>query len=327
MSRTVRGLVPLLGYMVLVAGTDVFTGNRLQSLNPVTVGALSFTFAAILLLGLSVARKGLAPTLRPLRTHRHDVLAINIMTAVVWLTLLFALKYLEPAVVSVVAFAVGPALTMILGRLLRRGSSILPTELVVSLVILVLIGVLGWGSVDGLSSLGDIGSTKAVLGLVLGVVCGLACTGNTIYAKRLDDGGLSPLSTLAVRYFVMIGVSWLWVAMIPNPAIAPAILPSLAIALIGVSLQNYLGQVGIKYVEPITASLLDTLSPVVTFALQLFDSRLHPSVLTLACTIGITLLVALGVVARSRNEIKLSRAVAVERHTINLPVEVMTGEH
>jgi drug/metabolite transporter (DMT)-like permease len=327
MPNTARGLFPLLAYMTLVAGTDVFTGNRLQSLNPVTVGALSFTFAAILLLGLSVARKGVVPTLRPLRTHRHDVIAINIMTAVVWLTLLFALKYLEPAVVSVVAFAVGPAVTVIFGRLLRRGSSILPTELVVSLVILILIGVLGWGSLDGLSSLGHIGTTKAVLGLVLGIVCGLACTGNTIYAKRLDEGGLSPLSTLAVRYFVMIGVSWLWVAVAPNPDIGPAILPSLAIAVIGVALQNYLGQVGIKYVEPITASLLDTLSPVVTFALQLFDSRLHPSALTLACTMGVTLLVALGVVARSRHEIKVSRAIAAERPTVDLPVGVMTGEH
>jgi drug/metabolite transporter (DMT)-like permease len=324
MSNTLRGLIPLLGYAAFIAATDVYTGNRLQSLSPVTVAAVSFTLAAVWFLGLDAGRRGLVSALRPLRTHRHDIVAINVTTAGAWLTLLFALKYLEPAVLNVIAFAIGPALTALLGPMLRRGSLVLVTERVVAIAILALIGLLSWGSVGGLSGVGKVGMGHAVLGLALGVACGLACTGNVIYSKRLIDGGLTPLSSSAVRYFLMIAMSWALVAASGTRGIGASILPGAVIALIGLGLPTYLGQVGIKHVEPITAALLDTLSPVCAFLLQLLDGRLHPSGVTLAGIAGITVCVGFGVLARRRYETRPgpSRAVPMP---ITAPVEVGAG--
>jgi drug/metabolite transporter (DMT)-like permease len=153
-----------------------------------------------------------------------------------------------------------------------------------------------------------------VLGLTLGLACGLAYTGNTIFSKRLSDAGLSPLSTLALRFQLMVVVSWIMVIADGGPGIGRAIVPAALLALINV-VQSYLGQVGIKYVEPITASLLDTLSPLCAFLLQLFDGRLAPSGFTLACIVAITGLVALGVVARHRFDVAQSAQTVQAPHT------------
>jgi drug/metabolite transporter (DMT)-like permease len=315
MSNTLRGLTPLIAFVVLNAATDVYAGNMTQSVSPIAIAAVAFTLAALVFLGLDVTRRG-AAAFRPRSGHRHDIIALNVCTALTWLTLLYSLKLLEPAVVSVVTFAIGPVITALLGPLLRRGSTVLATEVAVALGILVLIAVLSWGSLRGLSGVGEMTAGRAVLGLVLGVICGLGYSGTIIYSKRLDDAGLSPLSTLAFRYVLMIAVSWSLVGAGQASGVGSALLPGACIAIIGVGLTNYLGQVGIRYVEPITASLLDTLSPVCAFALQLFDGRLQPSGLTLGCIVGITGLVAIAVAARHRHETRRRPAVVISLEII-----------
>jgi drug/metabolite transporter (DMT)-like permease len=313
MSNTLRGLVPLIGFVVLNAATDVYAGNKTQSVSPITIAAVSFTIAAVIFVALNaLVTRGLGAALRPARTHKYDTIMINVTTAVTWLTLLFSLKYLEPAVVSVVTFAIGPTLMVLIGPVLRRGTSVLKAEVVVSAVILVLICVLSWGSVSGLSSIGEVDRGQAILGLVLGVTCGLGYTATIVYSKRLSEAGLTPLSSMAVRYFLMVVVCWGLVSVADNPGVREALVPGAVVAVIGVGLTNYLGQVGIRYVEPITASLIDTLAPVVTFGIQLADGRLKPSGLTLSCVVGITVMVGVGVLARSRHE----------RRTAAAPVEV-----
>ena len=307
MSNTLRGLVPLIPFVVVNAATDVYGGNRTQSINPIVLAAVSFTFAVVLFLGLDSGRRGVPSALRPFRTHRRDVIAINVMTAITWLTLLSALKYLEPAVVNVTTFAIGPAAAVLLTPLLRRGSRVLPSELVVSFCIFVLIGILGWGSFTGRSGIGHVGGGQATLRLTLGVICGLAYTGTILYSKRLSDSGLTPLSSLAVRYPATVIMAWVRVAFMDHPDVGAALVPGAVIAVISIGLTNYLGQVGIRYVEPITASLLDTLSPVFVLLLQLFDGRLRPSALTIGCVLGITVLVGVGVAARSRLESRTAR--------------------
>jgi drug/metabolite transporter (DMT)-like permease len=321
-SNTARGLGPLLGYAILSAAVDVYAGNTLQSISPIGLAAVSFTFAAVFFLGLDAARNGLAAVLRPLRTHTLDVVAINVMTAGTWLTLLYALRHLEPAVVNVIAFSIGPALTVLLGPLLRRGNPVLRAERLVSAGILVVIAALMWSSAAGLSGVRGLPAGEAVTGLVLSVLCGLFCTGNVIYSKRLSDRGLTPLNSLTLRYFVVIAVCWALTGASGGGGLGHAVLPGLVIAVIGIALPMYLGQVGIKYVEPVTASLIDALSPVAAVLLQLPDGRLHPSPHTIAGILAVTALVGVGVLARDRAERRQSRR-ADERPP---PVPILQGD-
>jgi drug/metabolite transporter (DMT)-like permease len=214
-------------------------------------------------------------------------------------------------VVNVVGLAVGPVFTVLLGPLLRRGSSALGTEIAVSVGICGFIAVLAWGSVSGQSAVGDVGTAAATLGVVLTLVCGLASTANVIYSKRLSDAGQSPQSVLAVRFFLMIAVAWTMVLLSDSPKLVAAFLPATVIAVIGVALPMYLIQVGIKHTEPITASLITALSPPFAYLLQFQDRRLQPSVLTLVGLGGITVLVGVAVVARGHAERRSPSRVTV----------------
>jgi drug/metabolite transporter (DMT)-like permease len=222
--------------------------------------------------------------------------------------MLFALRYLEPAVVNVVGIALGPVLTLAFNPLLRRGTAILRAEAWVAAGIGVLIGLLLWGSFTGHSGL-DRTSGETLAGVALVLVTGVGSVTNVIYSKRLSDADLPPRRVLAVRFFLILAVTWALVAVDDAPGVGVALGPSALIALLGVALPLYLLQVGIRRTEPITASILLTLSPLFAYVMQLADNRLTPSVLTLGCVAGIVALVGAGTVARLRHD---REAVAAE---------------
>ncbi len=301
---TFRGVPPLLAYALLSASVDVYAGHQEQSLDPIAVGAISFTIAALVFYVPAAARRG-AAALRPLRTHPYEVAALNVAIAVTWLFLLYALKLIEPAVVNSVALAIGPALVVLVGPVLRRGTSVLPIEAAAAAGILGLIGVLSWASLAGLSGVRHIGAGTAALGLAATIGSGLGTTANVIYSKRLSEAGYRPVEVLPIRYFLMIAICWVLVASGHGGGphgLAVAFVPAAVIALIGVVGPNYLVQLGLGQTEPITVALLANLAPVLTYLLQLSDSRLHPSAVSLAGVLGITALVAAGVIARGRHD-------------------------
>ncbi|MFB7685606.1 DMT family transporter [Streptomyces sp. NPDC056140] len=306
-------------YAALSAAFDVYAAERVQQYSPMVLAALSFGLVTTLFLGWDLARRGPGEVLRPVRARRGDVLALNVTTAVGWLTMLYALIYLEPAVVNVVGLAVGPVLTVLLEPLLRRGARPLRAEAVVSFAITAFLAVLVWGSLAGRSAVGRLDTQDAVVGLTLTLVSGIASTGNVIFSKRLSDAGFGPNAVMSVRFPVTLLVSWAAVLLGGRAGELGDALPSAAVlAVVGVGLPLYLIQVGIRHTEPITASLFSALSPPLAVLLQLTDSRLSVAPLSLACVVSITLLIGVGVLARQRHE----RRIALPPHPPGAP-----GDH
>ncbi|GAA1866779.1 EamA family transporter [Myceligenerans crystallogenes] len=294
-----RGVLPLLAYAVLTAAMDVYAGNRFATISPAAVAAVSFTFTMVFFLALEWSRRGMRQ-LRELTRHRRDLVAINVTTAVTWLATLYALDFLEPAIVNVLGLALGPVITVLAGPLLRRGSTVLKSEIAVSLGICVLLGALVWVSFSGRSGLAGVTVSDAVAGLAFTVACAVGSSFNIIYMKRLGDAGCDPNTVLATRFFLMSAVAWVLVAVTDAGDLRTALVPGAVVAVIGVGLPIYVLQIGIRHTEPITTSLLIALSPLFAFVMQFADGRLRFSAFTLAGIVGVVALVALGTVVRGR---------------------------
>jgi drug/metabolite transporter (DMT)-like permease len=320
-----RGIALLLPYPVLSAVVDVYAGHGEQALDPAVVAAIAFTLTVVMFaVPGAVARQPAAAWLRALGGHRRDVVALNVSTALTWICLLYALKYLEPAVVNAVSLAIGPAVTVMAGPLLRRGTSVLPAEAVVSAALLVTIAVLCWGSADGLTSIGHVGSGPGAAGLAATLLSGLGSAGTFIYAKRLSEAGVSPAAVLSSRFWLTAAVSWVVAAASGVPRLAGSLLPGAVVAVVGVAVPAYLLQVAVRYAEPITVSLIDNLAPVLTYLLQLLDGRLHPSGFSLSGVLTVTGLITAGVIARARHDARPQAAGDTVVATSGSPGDVRT---
>ncbi|MFD0597111.1 hypothetical protein ACFQZ4_36620 [Catellatospora coxensis] len=294
-----RGVAPVVCYAFMTAVVNVYAGRVFQSLDPAAVAAISFSLTGVLFAALELGTRG-SGIVAMVRARWRDVVAINVTTAMAWLTVLFSLKYIEPAIVNVLSLAVGPVFVALAGPILRRSSKTVAAEMGASAGIFVLILALTWGSLTGRSAVGQIGHREAVLGVGLAVVSGLASAANIVLSKRLSDSAFSPKSVLAVRFFITIAASWLMVGAAAQPRLAQSLLPGLVLTAISVVVPLYLLQLGVKHAEPMTVSLLVCLGPGFALAFQLFDRRLTVSPLSVGCIMGITALVAWGVVTRHR---------------------------
>lgn len=316
------GIAPLLGYAVLTAAMDVYTSDEAQSLSPLNLAAAAFTFTAITFIGWDVIKRGVSAVLLPWRTNLSDVIVLNASTATSWISLFYALKYLEPAIVNVAIGAIAPVMTILLGPILRKGSSVLTTEVWASIGICGFLSVLIWSSISGHSGVGRIGLSHAVLGITLMLIAGLATTVNVIYSKRLSDAQYGPRSILAARFYLIVAVSWSIIAVQGNDRLGVTVLPAIVIAVLGVGVPLYLIQLGVRHTEPITSNLVCTLSPLFAFVLQLPVQRISPSPLSFACIAGITVLVGLGTMGRVRQNRGQKVEPAGKRSSLRLGKEI-----
>jgi len=177
------GVIPVVGYALTTGILNVYAGRMFQSHDPGSVAAISFSLTAAVFVGLELGPR-LRVTFHRARRHLADVAVLNVTTAIAWLTVLFSLKYIEPAIVNVISLAMAPVILAVLGSWVRRSTPVVPGEVATSVGIFVLIVVLTWGSFTGETAVGSIGTHRATLGVTLAVVAGLAVAASIVYSKR-----------------------------------------------------------------------------------------------------------------------------------------------
>ena len=118
------------------------------------------------------------------------------------------------------------------------------------------------------------------------------------YSKQLSDIGWSSSMILAKRYIGIILISFMFTYDLIIPYFMDNILWILIVTLIGVLIPNYLLQKGIQYTNTFLVMMSLSFIPVFTFLFQLFDTRIHFSIIT---CIGVFVLFICGIFSLTRD--------------------------
>lgn len=291
-------MIPLLVFSALSALVDVFAGDRLQHASPGAVAAVAFSLVGVACCGLALVRRRPAGLLALVREHGRDIAVLNVATAVTWLSLLYALKLMEPAIANVVSIAIGPAFTVVLQALWWRRVAVLRSEALVSAGILAVLVALVWFSVIGHSSVGRVSLPAMSTGVSAAVLSGAGAAATVVFSARLAGAGVDVGTVMGVRFGVVAVCGWVMAAFAGTARLPTAVVPGVVIAVIGVGVPAWLVQLGVRRVSPATASLIVSLAPAMTLLLQLADARLAFSAYSAAGIAVITVLIGIGLLAR-----------------------------
>ncbi|GAA0268420.1 hypothetical protein GCM10010302_02670 [Streptomyces polychromogenes] len=295
---SVLGPLLVLTYCLVNAGKSVLEGALLQRMTPEFLAFNAFLLAQVWSLCTVRDRRALV---RAVRRSLRDVLLYNVATACSWLAVLYALTYLEPAVANSLIVGIVPAGTILIGMWLRPESRTLFREKAAACGVL---GAMAWLSWLAWCAREDSEVTTGgfAIGLAACVVTAASVAASTHFTKRLSKAGFTVGQMMASRFGLLLtacmAVLWLRgdLALYQDHALLPAALGCGAVTLAAL----WLLQQGIVRTEPVTVSFLLAANLLVTYAAQLLDPRLRPTLPTLLAIVLLTAFVVIGVLARRR---------------------------
>lgn len=272
------GACLVLIFNLLGAAQEVYFGHFLQEQDPTVVTVLSVSLCIVVYNLLNFRQ--LKNHWQKVRKEKIWVVALNITTLMSWVGFFFSLKYIEPAVASMLGFAVSPFFTFLglklTGRHYEQQSAL---DWFISLGILASMGALVYLNFSGASAVGSLSTKAALLGTFYSLLAGLGIAGNTVFSKKLSDQGFDPSNILSTRFYLIIPfalIFWPYGEGVQG-SVGSMLLVLFPVTLVTMILPLYVLQKAIKLSRPTTVSSLLPMLPLMTFVLQKFDSRLSLS--------------------------------------------------
>ena len=282
------GVTALLLASILTAVSQVFYANKVQAVHPFIFTGISFFLTTLYFQAFT------SNTTVSANWHKawQPLVKLNAVTAVTFMGYYYALKYVEPAIVTSLEIGVAPLFIVMLMLLQRQEISRL--KWFVSFGTLAACFVLIFGVLNGSSGVTEQFTIQTLVGLFASVICGIGAIYCTEYSKALNEIGWTSSMILSKRYYAVIVLSFA----VTYDQIVPYFLDNigwiLLVTALGVIAPNYFMQKGVQYTNTFLVMMLLGFIPVFTFFFQLFDSRLQYSNITL---VGVLLLFVLGLLS------------------------------
>lgn len=211
----------------------------------------------------------------------------------------FALKYVEPAIVSSLEMGIAPLFILILMMLQRKIIS--TKKWIISIGTLAACLMLIWAVINGASGIASQISSKMFIGIFASILCGIGAVFCSEYSKQLSDSGWTSSMILSKRYIGIILISFVFTYDLIIPYFMENIIWILIVTVSGVLIPNYLLQKGIQYTNTFLVMMSLSFIPVFTFLFQLFDTRFHFSLVT---CVGVLLLFICGISSLQDEDVK-----------------------
>lgn len=277
-------ILAILAFVILGSAQDAFLGHLFMTEDPVAVVFYTFLIALVILQVSFFAKK--PNPFEHLARNKKDLVLLNAITALNWMSFFVALKYIEPAIVGAISFSIGPIAATMIGPVLRPSAP--KPSLRASLCavgILVMSVFLAYCSISGQSAFKTTDRAMAVFGVVLALISGIGMTINTFVSKTLSESELTTQTITAFRFIILVFLSG--VISISNGvglsvASLPVVLSVFAVSIFGIVLPMTLIQIGVKGLQPRVVAVLLSLTPAATLVFEALDSRLSFSPMSLA---------------------------------------------
>ncbi len=296
-----KALGVLVGAIFLVALNGVFLGAKSQKLDPLHLLFWSYLGATLF---FGVGRLGeLRAFLRRCRAHAGRVLLINVLTSGCCFGFFFAVKFIEPALASVIASAIGPILAVALPVLLSgRKESLEPRNLLSSVGIGLSLMLVIHGILDGRSAIARVDGHANLLGIGMAVLLGVSQMLYVVFSRELSErGGFSVSQLMSVRFLSTILLSFLLADGELFTWDAERAWVSLLVCVLGVLIPLYMIQYSISRLEPFVVATVLVMQALFMSGLQLFDPRLRPSLLSVTGVALATAFSVFGIYSQQRS--------------------------
>lgn len=287
-DKYILGVIALVLSAFLTAASQVYYGNKVQAVHPFLFTGISFFITTCYFQWFS--RKE-SFSYRWNKT-RFSLLKLNLSSMLAFMGFYFALKYIEPAIVSSLEMGVGPLFVVFIALLQRQrvniGNSMIAVGTLLTTILLIYAVFMGQSAVKVHWDI------YLLLGVIASITAGLGAVLSTIYSKELSRMGWTSSMILSKRFYGIILLSFIFTYDLILDYLAGNIGWILLVTLSGVLIPMYLLQKGIQYCATFVVMMSLSFIPVITFFLQMFDPRLEWSNLTL---IGVILLCCLGILS------------------------------
>ena len=286
------------GFILLANSSAVLSAFLLQSISMSQYLFWGFLLAAVFF--LLIDRNRIFQTIRA--GNLSFIVLINLITGLNWIAYVYALKYLEPAVVTAIICGIGP-ITIIAYQFLKdRKPVALPMVLSVSGALAGTFTLAG-ASMAGQSGIGQSSPLILASGLFACIFAGTMQAATILVLKNMGRHNMTSVQIMAHRFYFVILFAFVWNYFSSDPLVSSVqdVGLILLVAFLGIALPLWILQIGIMKSNPVISALMLTLGPVVSYAFQGFDDRLSFSLYTALGCILIIVSTAYGILMDVRD--------------------------
>lgn len=288
----IYGCLLILSHNILTGWQDVYRSSTFMSHDVFLMTSLSMLLTASFFM-LVAQLKRTSTTL-----GARDLLYLNIWTAGSWGGIFLALSLLPPAMVIGVATSLAPVFTFCINRKYRPDSKNDGGDLVICLLSLLITLLLFY---DGFRAGSGIAAATMALGLCISAFAAFSDAALTVTNKSMYDKGVSTLTILSSRFYLLIAVSLACSlgsgTFVLNSEIIEA---TLIISVLGIIPAVYLLQEGIRYLEPVLLEILLSSTPLFVLLFQWLQHPYPPSLIVVLCCFSIVTISIIQIIRNMR---------------------------
>ena len=281
-----KGVFFIFSYVIVSAISNVFINHTTRSIDPIVTLFYSSIFTIIFFSILNFGE--LNKNLSLIKENKKPILWLNILNAIIWFVIFYSLKVLSPSVFSCLFLGAIPiSLFMIELRNSRtsKKNNFIIAILLFSIFILMLLLVYQ-----------DINSENILLILKYGTL--VTVVGSVVAAfimkisKELADKNLPASLVVSLRFYGLLIISILIIISNQSQLLikSTVLLELLILALTSMAFPLFLLQKALKTLNPLYASIMITVIPILTYLLQILTGYYTFSIVNFGITIAFSLL-------------------------------------